>query len=110
VHDYKRQLSEALRVSQPGSKMGFSVWGLRQNILIYPLVEEILERHGLGPQTKPAKTNYDIANNSEEIKREMLAMGFINIKMWFQPMNFIFQTFEEFFKTMFGQPTTATKL
>jgi hypothetical protein len=40
----------------------------------------------------------------------MLDMGFINVKMWFQPTNFIFQTFDDFFKTMFGQPTTAAKL
>lgn len=74
------------------------------------MVEEILERHGIGAQTKPVKTNYDIANNAESVRREMEDMGFINVKMWFQPTNFIFSTFDDFFKTMFGQPTTAAKL
>ena len=40
----------------------------------------------------------------------MLDIGFTNVKMWFQPMNYIFETFDDFFKTMFGQPTTAAKL
>jgi len=69
-----------------------------------------LEKHGLGNPVKPTKTNYDIAHNSESIRREMLDIGFTNVKMWFQPMNYIFETFDDFFKTMFGQPTTAAKL
>ena len=40
----------------------------------------------------------------------MQDMGFINIKMWMQPVNFVFNTFEDFFQTLFGQPTTAAKL
>ena len=46
-----------------GAKIGFSVWGLRENIKIYPMVESILEKHGLGPQIKPTKSNYDLAAN-----------------------------------------------
>ena len=37
-------------------------------------------------------------------------MGFKNIKMWLQPVNFVFNTFDDFFETLFGQPTTAAKL
>ena len=37
-------------------------------------------------------------------------MGFVNIQMWFQPVNYVFNTFEDFFQTLFGQPTTAAKL
>ena len=59
VNDYKKMLSEALRVLKKGAKAGFSLWGRRENITIYPLLEGVMERHGLGPQTKPVKTNYD---------------------------------------------------
>lgn len=37
-------------------------------------------------------------------------MGFKNIKMWLQPVNFVFNIFDDFFETLFGQPTTAAKL
>jgi hypothetical protein len=69
-----------------------------------------MERHGLGPQVKPTKSNYDLAANQESLRKEMLEMGFKNIKMWLQPVNFVFNTFEDFFETLFGQPTTAAKL
>jgi hypothetical protein len=82
VHDYKKQLSEALRVCMSGAKIGFSVWGLRENIKIYPMVELIMERHGLGQQVKPTKTNYDLAANQDALRQEMLSMGYTNIKMW----------------------------
>ena len=40
----------------------------------------------------------------------MFEIGFKNIKMWLQPVNFVFNTFDDFFDTLFGQPTTAAKL
>jgi hypothetical protein len=40
----------------------------------------------------------------------MLAMGYTNVQMWYQPVNFVFDTFQDFFETLFGQPTTAMKL
>lgn len=110
VNDYKKQLSEAFRVTKSGAKSGFSVWGRRENIQIYPLVEEIMEKHGLGPQVKPVKTNYDLALKRDELKKEMEDMGFVSVKMWFQPVNFVFNDFTDFFQTLFGQPTTAAKL
>lgn len=85
-----------------GAKYGFSVWGRKENILIYPFLESILERHGLGPQVKPTKTNYDLAINADILKQEMEQIGFIGVKMWFQPVNFVFNTFEDFFDTIFN--------
>ena len=92
------------------AKFGFSVWGRKENIQIYPFLESILERHGLGPQVKPTKTNYDLAINADILKQEMEQIGFINVKMWFQPVNFVFNTFEDFFDTIFNQPATAMKI
>jgi ubiquinone/menaquinone biosynthesis C-methylase UbiE len=49
VTNPNKMLSEALRVTKKGSKIAFSVWGRRENIQIYPFIEAIMERHGLGP-------------------------------------------------------------
>ena len=102
MNDYTKMLKEALRVTKPGAKCGFSLWGRREYISIYPLLEGIMERHGLGPATKPAKTNYDLAHRHEELRKEMLEMGFSKVKIWFQPVNFVFNTFEDFFATLFN--------
>ena len=56
-----------------------------------------MERHGLGPQVKPTKTNYDLAANQDALRQEMLSMGFTNIKMWLQPVNFVFNDFNDYF-------------
>ena len=103
-------LKEALRVTQSDAKLGFSVWGRRENILLYPLLERVMEKHGLGPVTKPTKTNYDLTLKKEDLRLEMTEMGFKDIKMWFQPVNYVFNTFECFFETLFNQPSTAAKL
>lgn len=97
VHSYSAMLAEAYRVTSAGGKVGFSVWGRREHIQMYPLLERVLERHGLGPATKPTKTNYDICLNREEVRKLMTEMGFTNIKMWFQPVNYIFDSFEDFY-------------
>lgn len=110
MNDYTKMLKEALRVTKPGAKCGFSLWGRRENISIYPLLEDVMERHGLGPANKPTKTNYDLAHRHEELRKEMLEMGFARVKIWFQPVNFVFNTFEDFFATLFNQPSTAAKL
>ena len=52
-----------------------------------------MERHGLGPHVKPTKSNYDLAANQESLRQEMLEMGFKNIMMWLQPVNFVFNSF-----------------
>ena len=97
VYSYKAMLAEAYRVTRAGGKIGFSVWGRREHIQIYPILERVLERHGLGPASKPTKTNYDICLNRDEVRKEMTEMGLINIKMWFQPVNYIFDSFDCFY-------------
>ena len=72
VTSYQAMLKESYRVTRPRAKVGFSVWGRRENIQIYPLLERVLDRHGLGPQTKPTKTNYDLALRRDELRQELI--------------------------------------
>ena len=57
---------------------------------IFEVLDTVLIKHDLKPNTPPKKTNYDLGKDPEGLKAEMLALGFANIRMWYQPMNFNF--------------------
>lgn len=69
-----------------------------------------MDRNGLGCATKPSRTNYDLAHSTDSLKKMLEEIGFINVKIWFQPVNFVFNNFDDFFATLFNQPSTAAKL
>ena len=48
------------------------------------------------PAEKPQKTIYDLSRDPEKLKQEMLTMGFTNVRMWYQTMNFNFSNAEEY--------------
>ena len=83
VDNYRNMLSEALRVVKKGSSMAFSVWGRKDKMHFFDAINVVLERHGLGPKEKPKKTNYDLGKDPEGLKKQMLEMGFSNIRMWY---------------------------
>ena len=68
VEGHKNMLSEALRVVKPGSILGFTVWGRRENFVNFQILEEILEKYGGGPKEPPKRTNYDRGANPELLK------------------------------------------
>ena len=37
-------------------------------------------------------------------------MGFSNVRIWYQPMNFNYTDFEDYFNTIFKQPTAAAAM
>lgn len=107
VDNYKNQLTEALRVTKKGAKLAFSVWGRREFSHNFSILEDIMTKHGLGPKEKPKKSNFDLGKDPEGMKQELLALGFSNIRIWYQPMNFNYADFEDYFNTIFKQPTAA---
>ena len=48
------------------------------------------------PVEKPKKTIYDLSRDPTILRDEMLSLGFSNIRMWFQPMNFNFKDADEY--------------
>ncbi|CDW79798.1 coq5 family protein [Stylonychia lemnae] len=105
VDNHVNQLSEAYRVCKRGSKFGFSVWGREENNNNFKIVNQIFEKYQLGPKVKPTKTNFHICQNQDQVKKEMEDIGYTNIKMWLQPMNFPYQDFNDYWETMFARPT-----
>lgn len=96
VDNYRNQLAEALRVTQPGVKLGFTVWGRRENIRHFEVLDVVLHKHGLTPKEPPKKTPYDLGRDPEALKAEMETMGFKGIHMWYQAMNFSFRNSDDY--------------
>ena len=85
-----------------GANIAITVWGRKENAWIFLIPELVLDKHGLLPQEKPAKTGFDLGMNPDALRKEMTEMGFTNIKMWYQPMNFNYQSFDEYFNFQFA--------
>jgi hypothetical protein len=60
--------------------------------------------HGIGPKDKPSKTNFHLGVNPETFKEELESFGFTNIKIWYQPMYFPFESFEDYWELLFMRP------
>ena len=78
--------------------------------MLFNVLESVMELHGLGPDLKPLKTNYDISLNREQLFKDLLALGFTSIKMWYQPLNYPLTDWKDYYNTIFLQPTPAAKL
>ena len=110
VDNHMNQLAEAFRVSKRGAHLGFTVWGRKDYNNNFTILDTILEKHGLGPKEKPKKTNYDLGKDPEALKKQFESMGFSKIRMWYEPMNFNYTDFEDYFNTIFKQPGAAAAL
>ena len=68
VDNHMNQLSEAFRVTKKGANLAFTVWGRKEYNNNFTILENILEKYGLGPKEKPKKTNYDLGKDPEALK------------------------------------------
>jgi ubiquinone/menaquinone biosynthesis C-methylase UbiE len=83
VDNHHNQLLEAYRVCKKGANLAFTVWGRRENAWNFLIPDTILEKYGLMPKEKPAKTNFDIGMNPDALRKELVEIGFTDIKMWY---------------------------
>lgn len=83
VDNYKNQLQEALRVTKQGATFGFSIWGRKDRCANFTITSKVFAKHGLMPKDPPKKTPFDIGQDPEALKKEMLGLGFSNIRMWY---------------------------
>jgi ubiquinone/menaquinone biosynthesis C-methylase UbiE len=100
VDNYLSMLSEALRVTQSGASFGFTIYGREGFFQNYEMLVDVLIRHELMPRPNkedpPKKTIYDLSREPTKLKTEMEALGFTQIRMWYQPMNFNFKDADEY--------------
>lgn len=78
------------------------MWGRKENVNAFAILETIMEKYGLGPKEKPKKTNFDLGKDPEGLKKELENFGYTNIRMWYQPMNYVLNTFDDYFNIFFG--------
>ncbi|TNV76995.1 hypothetical protein FGO68_gene5570 [Halteria grandinella] len=97
VDNHLNQLSEALRVTQPGATFGFTVWGRREFVQNMACVHDVFERNGVNIKKSPSgKTPYDLGKDPEALRAVMEGMGYKEIRMWYQKCNFAFKDPEEY--------------
>ena len=83
VDNYQNMLKEALRVTQKGATFGFTLWGRRENIQNFEILDEVLAKYDLKPAVPPKKTPYDLGKDPEALRVVMQSLGFSHIKMWY---------------------------
>jgi len=95
VKSPKSQLKEAYRVLKPNARAVFTIWGRREKTYIDHAIGIALESIMNTSQKDAAKaveksSHYDLSEgklfNIEDTLKEI---GFHNIKIWYQPMNFM---------------------
>ena len=110
VDNHKNMLKEALRVTQSGAALAFTVWGRKQNIQNFEILDEVLIKHDLKSKIPPAKTSYDLGKDPEALRTEMESLGFLNVRIWYQPMNFNFKNADVYTEAICNTVTAQTAL
>ena len=101
VDNYKNMLTEALRVTQPGARFGFTVWGRRDYVKNMTVLNDLFLSFGIKPKSSPSgRTPYDLGKDPEALKAEMETMGYTNIRMWYQKCNYYFEDPDDYVKAM----------
>ena len=92
---------EAFRVLKPNSIAAFTVWGRRENCLIFTALEagkrRLAAKMGLPFEEPTLPSNFDFGRDIEQNMAIFREAGFAQVKHWFQPSNHLFRNTEEFF-------------
>jgi len=96
------QFKEAHRVLQKGCSASFVIWGTREETLLVNHVERVLQKH-LPPQLRDEmmaeRSHHDLFYGKHlDVEKTLREIGFSQVKMWLQPMNFLFRNGEDFMK------------
>jgi SAM-dependent methyltransferase len=63
VDNYLNMLEEAFRVCQSGATLAFTVWGRKENIQIFEILDDVITKHDLKSPVPPKKTSYDLGKD-----------------------------------------------
>lgn len=100
-------LSEAYRVLQPGGKVGFTVWGRKENSRFFTIIPQVLGKYGIQSSTNE-RSNFHLSDRDLLINILEKA-GFKNVLCWYQ--FFAWKTYEESdIKSLLNAPNTQQSL
>ena len=91
----EKMLSEAYRVVRKGGKVGFTVWGRKENSNFFTTVPKVLRKHGV--ELPNERSNFHLGDR-EKLMKMMQDAGFKNVLCWYQFCGFNFQKEEEFLR------------
>lgn len=78
----------------------FTIWGNRDECLIFTLLDRVFDKYMTEEQKKQVKaqkSNFDLyADKGVQAKKDLEAAGFAGIKIWEQPININLKSGEEF--------------
>ena len=97
IDSAENQIREAYRVLKPGCAACFTVWGRRENSLMFTAVDEGRKRLGLEPQANTEHSNFDLGRDMDsrylQVFREA---GFSQVKRWYQAQNHVYRSGADF--------------
>ena len=97
VSNPEKMLSEAFRVVRKGGKVGFTVWGRKENSSFFTVVPKVLRKHGV--ELPNERSNFHLGER-EKLMNMMKDAGFKNVLCWYQFFGFNFQKEEEFIRIL----------
>ena len=99
----ENQIREAFRVLKPGSIAAFTVWGRRENSLIFTASEITEQRmRGVNENSEPEQagvSNFDLGRDFDSKWANVFKeAGFAQVKRWYQPQHHLYRNSTEFMK------------
>jgi len=106
IDSAENQIREAFRVLKPGSAACFTVWGRRENSLMFTTTDEAKKRMAAGGQAaqdnaaaggSSEHSNFDVGRDMDSHYLQVFRdAGFAQVKRWYQAQNHVFRTGAEF--------------
>jgi len=89
----EKQIRECFRVLQKGSRACFTIWGRPENCIQFTILREALGN--LGRAQPPLMPAFAVSADKEGLKQKFLDAGFNEVKMWYQPANWLYRDGKE---------------
>jgi ubiquinone/menaquinone biosynthesis C-methylase UbiE len=75
-------LKECLRVSKPGAWNSFSVWGRKEESLVFNIFDDTLHKIGIIDNSKTTtRSNFHLGQNDEELKKLVMSNGYSRVNL-----------------------------
>jgi len=108
VNNSKNQIKEAYRILKNNSVATFTVWGRREQCIMFTVMDQVIEKHVPEDKWKEyMATGYSnfaqYDDKGVQVKKDLEEAGFKGIKIWESSQNIMFRTGEIYMKSFEGR-------